>query len=885
MSSASSSSQVCYNSDCKELKSEQPRKGWRLRTGEYAELCDRCASIYEEGRFCETFHLTATGWRCCETCGKQVHCGCIVSIHTFTLLDRGGIECMKCARKSVLWTSNPAWPASLCFNSLLPERLKDLSVKNWSQLAGSGPVPWRQAPSLFNSIIPPPPELQSRIPFEVDMSSGINKLNSSERLSTSPLEKKKIDYFSERLMNGSLKLGAREMLENGNAGIKCEENHSSGLSQQSSPLKEEPSTPKFGVTLPHSSPNETNGQTGICGTHLGTTPTSLPKQFHGNLQSGVDLSVEAQVRNGKPRIDARGRNHLLSRYWPRFTNQELQQITGDSNSVITPLFEKMLSASDAGRIGRLVLPKKCAEAYFPPISQPEGLPLKVQDAKGKEWVFQFRFWPNNNSRMYVLEGVTPCIQSMQLQAGDIVTFSRLEPEGKLIMGFRKASTAQSSDQDNETSKTGNGVSTHGDAELADPSSWYKVDKSGYIAKEVLGGKSSISRKRKSSTLRPKSKRLRIENEDLIELKLTWEEAQGLLRPPNCVPSVVVIKGFEFEEYEDAPILGKPTIFATTDVGEKIQWVQCEDCFKWRKLPANALLPSKWTCSDSLDPERSICSAAQELTAEQLEDLLPQCNLATKKIKAAKQELDNVEALEGLDTLANLAILGEGEPLPASSQATTKHPRHRPGCSCIVCIQPPSGKGPKHKQSCTCNVCLTVKRRFRTLMLRREKKQSEKEGETTRKKLPQQQPPSPEKVQDDDSQPCSNKGNCSPKQIRGANDVSDDETNRGKCASPFKGQIDLNIQPEREEELSPSSDSGSMMKLLRDAAERFVMQQRLPSSGASGSASTNQSKPSGDGGGGEKLSSLVALSSNHCDADEDSPATLCIKESGSTPATG
>lgn len=58
------------------------------------------------------------------------------------------------------------------------------------------------------------------------------------------------------------------------------------------------------------------------------------------------------------------------------------------------------------------------QAYFPHISQSEGVPLRVQDVKGKEWVFQFRFWPNNNSRMYVLEGVTPCIQSMQLQAGD-----------------------------------------------------------------------------------------------------------------------------------------------------------------------------------------------------------------------------------------------------------------------------------------------------------------------------------------------------------------------------------------------------------------------------------------------------------------------------------
>lgn len=58
------------------------------------------------------------------------------------------------------------------------------------------------------------------------------------------------------------------------------------------------------------------------------------------------------------------------------------------------------------------------QTFFPPISDPEGLPLRVQDVKGQEWTFQFRFWPNNNSRMYVLEGITPCIQSLELQAGD-----------------------------------------------------------------------------------------------------------------------------------------------------------------------------------------------------------------------------------------------------------------------------------------------------------------------------------------------------------------------------------------------------------------------------------------------------------------------------------
>ncbi|OMO76549.1 hypothetical protein CCACVL1_15578 [Corchorus capsularis] len=884
-SGAASSSKICFNSDCKDLKSERPRKGWRLRTGELAELCDRCASVYEEGRFCDTFHLNASGWRSCESCGKRVHCGCIVSAHAFTLLDAGGIECLACARKNVVLGSNSSWPSSLLFNTSLPERLKDYPAKNWSQLAGSGPVPWRQAPSLFNSSIPQP-ELHSSVPYEVDLSTSIDRLNATERLSTPSLEKKRIEDFGERLMNGSsLKLGTRDIHENGNAGINCDEQPSSCSTKSQQPsLKEESSKPPFGLVVPYTSPDEVNGQLGLSGTHSRPNPQPpLAKQFHNNQHNGHDSSSEPQTRNGKPRPDGRGRNQLFPRYWPRFTDQDLLQISGDSNSVITPLFEKMLSASDAGRIGRLVLPKKCAEAYFPPISQPEGLPLKVQDSKGKEWIFQFRFWPNNNSRMYVLEGVTPCIQNMQLQAGDVVTFSRLEPGGKLVMGFRKASTASASEQDNEA-KSNNGVSVHVDTELADPASWSKVDKSGYIAKEAIGTKLAVSRKRKSSTLGSKSKRLRIDNEDLIELKITWEEAQGLLRPPlNHIPSVVVIEGFEFEEYEDAPILGKPTIRATDSSGEKIQWVQCEDCSKWRRLPSNALLPSKWTCSsNSWDPERSFCSAAQELTAEQLEDLLPHCNsVASKKMKATKQEPENVDALEGLDTLANLAILGEGEGLPASSQATTKHPRHRPGCSCIVCIQPPSGKGPKHKQTCTCNVCQTVKRRFRTLMLRREKKQSQKEAETTRKK---QQSPMRDKLMDDDSLPCSNAGNSSPNPIKVVSEGgSDDDPNRVKSStSPFKGQIDLNIQPEREEELSPGSDSGSMMKLLQDATERYLRQQRLNFGGNSSSVVT-QTQPVG--GTGDKIGNSVNLGASHQDPDRDHPAVFPIKASAHTSATG
>jgi hypothetical protein len=169
------------------------------------------------------------------------------------------------------------------------------------------------------------------------------------------------------------------------------------------------------------------------------------------------------------------------------------------------------------------------------------------------------------------------------------------------------------------------------------------------------------------------------------------------------------------------------------------------------------------------------------------------------------ESDAIDASDGLDTLANLAILGEGEALP--SQPTTKHPRHRPGCSCIVCIQPPSGKGPKHKQTCTCNVCMTVRRRFRTLMLRREKKAT---TDTPRKKETGQ---SSEKVTQAVSVPpvASASATSSPRKADGIADGPEDMAVDHKVtSSPVKNHIDLNIQPDRDDEQSPKSGAAGLL---------------------------------------------------------------------------
>ncbi|KAJ8534477.1 hypothetical protein K7X08_016205 [Anisodus acutangulus] len=224
------------------------------------------SSVYEYGRFCETFHSNDDGWRDCESCGKLVHCGCIASSNTCLLLDFGGIMCMECSKKNIILARN-----------------------------------------------------------------------------------------------------------------RC-------------------------------------------------------------------LSHETPVSTGESRPDVT-QTMVEPQYRPRVTESELQKISikypllyTHCRRVVTPLFQKLLSATDADlTLSRLVIPKKCAEAFFPCLSGPHRIPINILDTEGKGWDFHFRFWPNSRSKMYVLEGLRDYMVSNKWQAGDVVTFYRIEPGQKLVMGLRNTS--------------------------------------------------------------------------------------------------------------------------------------------------------------------------------------------------------------------------------------------------------------------------------------------------------------------------------------------------------------------------------------------------------------------------------------------------------------
>ncbi|XP_057772571.1 B3 domain-containing transcription repressor VAL2-like isoform X2 [Salvia miltiorrhiza] len=829
-------SKNCMNEVCRATTSLDLKKGWSLKSGGFATLCYKCGSAYENSVFCETYHSDESGWRECRICGKIVHCGCIASRHLFEYMEFGGVACISCAKRLEIQSPQPVQ---------IPNDISSGRSANKTCT--------REAQPIVVEHRVDDEKFSTRKLLQLTRAIGVNsvptavELKKEESVLRSTESSKRIQNHSQNCSSSVFvkpdysrpKQGVKDMYESlAHPSLKF--SLTSPLGSSNSVLPILPGTPVPGGPVPGgivegNEPTKGSLQHGQRARHISPKP---PKP---SPVAGLEVSKAAasQTRVPRPPADGRGRNQLLPRYWPRITDQELQQLSGDLKSTIVPLFEKTLSASDAGRIGRLVLPKACAEAYFPTINQSEGIPIRIQDIKGKEWTFQFRFWPNNNSRMYVLEGVTPCIQNMQLQAGDTVIFSRIDPGSQLVIGCRKA--ANNSDVQEPQPPAALNCDSPGEASFSGVNDT-QTSNGGRASDDSQPPHMTISEKKKVRNI--KNKRLHMHNEDATELRVTWEEAQELFRPsPSSEPTVVMVEDYEFEEFEEPPVFGKRTIFISRPSGEQEQLAQCDSCSKWRRLPINALLSAKWTCSDNIwDTNRASCSAPEDLSPRDLES--SSVNKENKKRRISESTASKEGEPSGLDALANAAVLGDniGDMAEYSAGATTKHPRHRPGCSCIVCIQPPSGKG-KHEPTCKCNVCLTVRRRFKTLMMRKKKRQSEREAELAQEKDNKSSAKLELEKEDIAGLALLNMNN--PENETGNNGAHADleETSKG-------GGLDLNCDPHREDEILAEASCMNLTTLMNSTAfplDVYAGQNGVvPSSGSCSAARENAA----DGGGGE-----------------------------------
>ncbi|XP_074581069.1 regulatory protein viviparous-1-like [Curcuma longa] len=116
--------------------------------------------------------------------------------------------------------------------------------------------------------------------------------------------------------------------------------------------------------------------------------------------------------------------------------QKRQGWKGEKN--LKFLLQKVLKQSDVGSLGRIVLPKKEAETHLPELDARDGISIPMEDiGTSKVWNMRYRFWPNNKSRMYLLENTGDFVRSNGLQEGDfIVIYSDVKCGKYMIRGVK-----------------------------------------------------------------------------------------------------------------------------------------------------------------------------------------------------------------------------------------------------------------------------------------------------------------------------------------------------------------------------------------------------------------------------------------------------------------
>ncbi|XP_077247174.1 uncharacterized protein LOC143886883 isoform X2 [Tasmannia lanceolata] len=147
----------------------------------------------------------------------------------------------------------------------------------------------------------------------------------------------------------------------------------------------------------------------------------------------LDLSMHPTPWNLFPRIERRSFQRNL---FPRPETSSFR-LNETKNTSLVYLLRKELKKSDVGPLGRIVLPKREAEAYLPILTARDGIHMKMLDMDSYD-VWHFKYWPNNRTRMYILENTREFVRVHNLQADDTVVFYRDEFNLKYVIQAKKA---------------------------------------------------------------------------------------------------------------------------------------------------------------------------------------------------------------------------------------------------------------------------------------------------------------------------------------------------------------------------------------------------------------------------------------------------------------
>ncbi|PRW61616.1 B3 domain-containing-like isoform X1 [Chlorella sorokiniana] len=176
-------------------------------------------------------------------------------------------------------------------------------------------------------------------------------------------------------------------------------------------------------------------------------PSASPPPLQGEAQRAEQPAVTQQPVElpGKRKLTAQPCGTAIEATAPTWVTFNLPAAAlGSPAGGVIPvrcrfLFQKPLSASDAGRLGRMVMPR-CAEHYLPQPDGPEGLWLDVMDPEGRRYQWLLKFWLSHTQtasggpakRTYVFENCRPWQLAWQVAARTTLAFYQLPSGGYLV---------------------------------------------------------------------------------------------------------------------------------------------------------------------------------------------------------------------------------------------------------------------------------------------------------------------------------------------------------------------------------------------------------------------------------------------------------------------
>ncbi|TKY66067.1 B3 domain-containing transcription factor ABI3 [Spatholobus suberectus] len=187
---------------------------------------------------------------------------------------------------------------------------------------------------------------------------------------------------------------------------------------------------------PHARLGSDNCTTVMAATH--TNPAANWMYWHamaGGVAAPLAPVVPAEPPAGQPAVD-RSAMQTQNCHQGRVVSDRRQGWKPEKN--LRFLLQKVLKQSDVGSLGRIVLPKKEAETHLPELEARDGISITMEDiGTSRVWNMRYRYWPNNKSRMYLLENTGDFVRANGLQEGDfIVIYSDVKCGKFMIRGVK-----------------------------------------------------------------------------------------------------------------------------------------------------------------------------------------------------------------------------------------------------------------------------------------------------------------------------------------------------------------------------------------------------------------------------------------------------------------